>query len=896
MKALPQTTPDDRPKHGSALIITLLVLVLLVVLVTGFLTTARVEQMASRNFTYQNVARQMAMTGVQQALAQLNEATKNLTNTNTYRYISRPGSIIVDDKTNELSSWDVFGVGNLNPQYANLNVGQVIQTNKDTNIYYNFPLIAVTNSSGGTTKTNGRYAYWIDDEGSKANLNAMSNAPRSSFFPNQPRSYDYSAISTNGSNNFDLAIKGNFSNSWPYFFTGNQIGLLDTNMSNVDVVNLRHSMGAGPGNQTTNSFRFLSDRQINVNSGSGGANFIKNPASPNSELSTIVNNINHLANSNIFGGSFTTKYGDALQQLVVNINDWPLSGITNTSLFTGDNGDGITIPTKVFGLRRAPYLNEIAVGVVMSTNSPSTTAEIQVWVQAEMVNPYSSAFGKGWAIKQKIESLKFEGTYMDTNGTNIPFKNDPVSETWNFDGSPINISNWVTLSDDVPAKGYLKVSDAFVFEWQLGGTHGTVPNLPNNASNIVIDKAEIQMASVVAYSSLGRRPPFPIRDWAVRTDFPVFKITGPVLTNSHAFGYNGTTSTNPPAVVVFNNGIAKNDPRVKTFTGWAPLSTTNAKAWLEVGGSSGKSVTLGTVNSVVNFSDRTNTTGRLNVGTDDPQQAITSTADMFKPPFFVENTNGSYRTVMELSHVHTGLQWRTLQLYRHVSTDPPEAFPMDWALLQTFYMSNSQPRVNVNSVQWLRKLSSATLDTPASMGSRGIWRVNSLQSLLSGANMSNATALGFAPPTAMLLPGDPVSPPWTATNSTISNVARTMALVTNIADSYWMTSTLAGTKRVLDALSNAYYTSVGEVLELRPVTFYWSGNGAINNRTIGENRASGFIDAMSVNSDSFMIYSYGDAVDAAGNITAEYRCKAFVKYNYTSQKFEVLLVEPMPLP
>lgn len=882
MKFPAPTPADDRPKHGSALIITLLVLVLLVVLVTGFLTTARVEQMASRNFTYQNVARQMAMTGVQQALAQLNEATKNLTNTNTYRYISRPGSIIVDDKTNELSSWDVFGVGNPDPQYVNLNVGQVIQTNTDTNIYYNFPLIAVTNSSGGTTKTNGRYAYWIDDEGSKANLNAMGTNPRSGFFPNQQRSYDYSIISSNkGLASFGSAIAGSFSDSWPYFFTGNQIGLLDTTMSNVDVVNLRHSMAAGPGNLSTNNFPFLTARRVDINNMG---------VSSAADINKIIGNINHLAKSNIFGGSFSTKYGDALQQLVANISEWPKSGADNSKSFLGDPGGG-GIPANFFGIRRTPHLNEIAVGVAMSTNGPATTAEIQVWIQSEMVNPYSVAGGANWAIKHRIESLKFKGSYMDTNGSNVSFVNATNSESWDYDGG----TNYVKLAANVPAKGYLKVPDAFVFEWQLGGTDGTIPALPSTASNIVISSAEVQLASVAVYSRMLGVNPGPIRDWAVRQDFPVFRFSS-VPTNSMAFGFNGSTDAVPPGVVSFNNGIAKNDPRVKTFTGWAPLSTTNAKAWLEVGGSSGKSVTLGTVNSVVNFSDRTNTTGRLNVGTDDPQQAITSTADMFKPPFFVENTNGSYRTVMELSHVHTGLQWRTPQFYRHVSTDPPEAFPMDWALLQTFYMSNSQPKININSVQWLRKLSSATLDTPASMGSRGIWRINSLQSLLSGANKSNATTLGFAPPTAMLLPDDPVSSPWTATNSIVSNVARTMVLVTNIADSYWMTSTLAGTKRVLDALSNAYYTSVGEVLELRPVTFYWTGTGASNNRTIAENRASGFIDAMSVNSDSFMIYSYGDAVDAAGNIAAEYRCKAFVKYNYTSNKFEILLVEPMPLP
>ncbi len=65
-----------------------------------------------------------------------------------------------------------------------------------------------------------------------------------------------------------------------------------------------------------------------------------------------------------------------------------------------------------------------------------------------------------------------------------------------------------------------------------------------------------------------------------------------------------------------------------------------------------------------------------------------------------------------------------------------------------------------------------------------------------------------------------------------------------------------------------------------------------------ENRAGAFIDAVSVASDAFMIYSLGQAFAPGdtNNVVAEYRCRALVRYNQAAERFEVQMIEPMLLP
>ena len=65
---------DESQQRGVALVLTLLIISMLVVVVVGFVSVSRLEQMAARNYTYQAAAEQMAQLATSQAMERLADA------------------------------------------------------------------------------------------------------------------------------------------------------------------------------------------------------------------------------------------------------------------------------------------------------------------------------------------------------------------------------------------------------------------------------------------------------------------------------------------------------------------------------------------------------------------------------------------------------------------------------------------------------------------------------------------------------------------------------------------------------------------------------------------------------------------------------------------------------
>lgn len=829
MKIQPSFEPShSRPKHGAALIVTLLVLVLLVVIVTGFLSTTRVEQMASRNFTYQAQAQQMAMAGVQQAIAQLNDAFSN--NATVTNFTTQPGLIIKDGQPIYLSSASVTNSG---PARIDLNISNVNLIHPSTfasNTYvYWAPLVLLSNVSGGMTNLAGRYAYWVDDEGTKANLNAMDTNVRSSLLPTNGRPMVYTAIGTAGLANFAGAIDGSSNNSWPYFFTGSQLGLLKQ-IGISTAVQYGYFMAGGPGN-LTNRLPMMTNGYTNINTDTD-------------TVTTRVSKIDRPEITNKFKDSFQRKYQtNVIRQIVANIKDRPLA-ITDSTV-TGienitTNGDNVGIPTNYFGLRPSIYLNEIASAVYCSTNS--STIQPQLFIGIEVVNPYATNMGENSEIVLEIDQFRFEGSYM-TNGVAVPIPPGGWSP-------PANLVFTNILTSDVPAKSY-NTNIAFAV---FSNISVAVP-----FSNVVVTNfVKIKTIKLRQGSNSNS-----IRDWAATNDLTnvwTNIINEPMQTVILSSVLGATNGTALPPYVNWSganvNGIAKNDPRVRTFPDWI----TNPKAWITV---SSAGITMGAQNSVVNYNSGT---GINNIKNDPSAGAVA----IWDHPSFIGTVNVGtnlmpYKTIMELGRVHTGLQWRTLQIRAQDSNEPA---PPDWALLETYYVSNNLPKINVNSLQQQANTNAIAM-TISDQASNNILRQKSLESLLSGGE-NNAAGAGFD------------------ANSQITN---TPGLSSNIVQLQFRTNWV-NKRASLNFSTNTFY-SIGEVLEISNVSDFFTNNDYIN-----EGRAAAFIDAITVASDTFMIYSYGEAVDASTNAVAEYRCRALVKYNtnHTPPKFEIVYVEPMPLP
>ena len=849
------SSSSSRPEHGAALIVTLLVLVLFVVIVTGFLSTTRVEQMASRNFSFQNQARQMAMLGIQRAIAQLNVVGTNMaTATNV---ASQPGRIIVDGATTLLSSAALTGVSSSN---VNLNESRVIHTNNNPDLF-RAPLFNVTNSAG---QTNGRYAFWIDDEGSKANLNAMLPSPRSSFVPTNNRSFDYSAVGSAGQSNFGAVISNSVSNNWPFFFSGNQIGLL----SGVGAATARqylHFMAGGAPNLTSLP-RFMTNGRVNLNTFmapvTNGAvvfqrNFLSNAAAAAvlSEIDAVIsNNIDRAAVTNRFGSSFTGKYTqNVLRQIVANINDWPLAaGTTESPGQTGVTGaaslDSDGIPGNVFGLRRLLHLNEVAAQSVYVTNASGVDA--QIWITVEFCNPYDVAWGDAAEIVVELDRCTFSGSYISGGSTNLLAELAVASSTFR--------TNFLPPGVNLSPRSYTNITLAITTNYPMAVAFSNV---------IMTNLVAIKAVKLLQWAS----QPLSIRDWAAGVDFPA---SGWRFTNTNAASVVASPpatvrgfTTNIPSYVSWGaspslQGIAKNDPRVRTFSTWSSPSP----AWIAVG-SAGAPVTIGSNNSVVNYSAGT---GLANIANDPVPSGLASIFNhpSFQSAFTAQNANESYRSVMDLGRVHTGLQWRTLQMRSQNAGEPG---PPDWALLEAFLIPNNLPRINVNSLQ--QQATTGVMSNAAAQLANGLPRILSLASLFSGGSAANATAAGMSGSSAFG-----------------SGVNSALSVATNVAAMNFRTN-WANRRSTNTAFYSNAYGLIGEVLEISNVADFSATDDFIN-----EGRAAAFIDALSTSSDVFAIYSVGFGVDGAGENVAEYRARAIVRLDQTTGKFRVELIEPLVLP
>jgi Tfp pilus assembly protein PilX len=833
----PETHKPPRgapPEHGAALILTLLVIVLLVVIVTGFLSTTRVEQMASRNYSFQSQARQMAMLGVQRAVAQMNLALTNFAAATNV--VSQPGRIIVDGTTNLLSSAALTGVSSSN---VNLNESGIIHTNTNASLF-RAPLFNVTNSTG---QTNGRYAFWIDDEGSKANLNAMLSGPRGSFYPTNARSFDYSAVGSAGQAAFGAAISGSVSNNWPFFFSGNQIGLL----GGVGAATAReylHFMAGGAPN-LTNLPRFMTNGRVNLNTFMGpvtnGAvvfqrNFLTNAAAATvlSDIDAVISNsIDRAAVTNRFGSSFTGKYTtNVLRQIVANINDWPLAaGSTNfPSGLTGavlTNSDGI--PTNFLGLRPYLHLNEIAALSLYRTNPSEVIAEIRITV--EIVNPYNFSLGGGAMLVIDIATNSFTGSYLNGAGASAVL---PTVTT--------NVLFSTNLTASLGPGLYTNVTLIVSNKYPMQPAYSNV----SMTNSVVIKTVKLLQTT---------NSPLTIRDWAAANDFPT---GGWSFTNTNAAIVYPPTWTNSAEI----QGIAKNDPRVRRFA-WGPTN-----AWLPVGGAGGSVVTILSDNSVTSFSSAAGVPGVL--GTNDLAPGGSPSANLSLVRGFNSTTdaNSSYRSLMDLGRIHTGLPWRTLQIrYQNAG----ETSIPDWALLDAFFISNNSSKLNVNSLQ--QPATTGVMSNASAQMAGGLLRTRSLASLFSAGTSANATASGLSVNSAF----------GTGVNSTLS-------VATNVAAMNFRTS-WANRRSTNAAFSSNAYGLIGEVLEISNVADFSATDDFIN-----EGRAAALIDALSTSSDVFSIYSVGFAVDGLGENVAEYRARASVRMDPTTGKFRVELMEPMVLP
>lgn len=883
-----------------ALVLTLLIVAMLTVVVVGFNAATRTEQMASRNYGLQAGASAMAETAVGEALALLNRATAT-------NYLSQPGRMLLGGTQEVLLSSASLPAGTVN---TNLNALLPIQTAGAVNPdFFSVPWVTVQGQAGGATRAIGRYAFWIDDNGSRVNLNVASPTVRTNFLPTNNRPlWAGSIVQGTGiqPNQFatDLSNRLTATRSnqpWGYFFTPRQLISLRGGITNVQQLGYR-TAGMNP-NRPAPSYPLADGAPLNLNAG-GDNGFLETVRSgfAGSE-SSLLETIDQVIDRQLSGeryealfnqrNGFAHKYGrDVLRQIVVNLNDFTLpTGSAETTGQTTVTGAAFRnddeVPQTVAGLRPFPYLNEIVYRVAQTTNGvPEWSAvELQIWIGFELVNPYEDPWGLlGRVMIERWGGLPSITVEYDTGEgkATAEFSTTPWGD---FDDGRLA----VYVNNNLPGNSFATDdgggSFSYAFEWQVEKS-----NLPEGASNAVVKSVRIE-PGVITWRQWYDAPET-VRDWAQEADFGSDAVPGnhfqfdeiPMVAGP-AIGPGNYGQRPPPEnmSIFFSGpaarGIAKNDPRVRSF----PEAQGPLPAWYPVGGDAPDATTLGANNSTVDLSSGTGIAGLPN--DNPPASSIVTEHPDFNEGLTNRLAYRPYADGFDLSKVHTGLQWRTLQLRAQDAAEGSARFVPDWALLGVFAAPNAAApvapvKINVNAVPFPAADAEAN-KTNLAIGSNGVLRVVPFVSLLSGnttTNGSNAVLQG--------IPFDAAFPAAGADSY--------LAAATNMATMRFGTSWAARRAGDLNGrLPENAYLMPAEVLEVQGMYRTTVAE------SVNEGRVRGFYEALSTHSDTFTIFAVGQALDAQGRSTGEQRLRVTAEKATNSTgvvQFRPVLTEFVPSP
>jgi len=494
--------PSD---SGSALILVLLITALLTTIAVSFLSTSRVEQIAAKNFSRQNAATGLAELATQQAMAQIQQGF-TINGTATTVITTQPGAItqFVFSNGNIISPTPVTSGGNITypPTVklfstngtinANLNNLQNPTSNSSatTNQFtitgnvserINVPLENIT--SNGTLV--GRIAYYVDDEGTKLNVNAATD-DRNTLNISSSKSLSLSATTTGNLSTANLTTFRNFaagsltSNSsnilnWNHFFRHEQF-LSHTYNSVANATLSKNATGLNDSQTRELREAFykattatpISDYHLKKTPWGTPRLFINDLPTDTANATASVNDIYNALSSpqlrDIYGATFADKYTDlGLKQIAANILQMrdPNTNTVNASFTStvpriGANASETVlltsnstkrIPAEYFGKAPYAYINEIGAMVAWGTYGDLVCFQLAPFIT--ILNPELQTIPKSevdlWQIEAMIDSFTVDITYKNSLGNTVgPITYGPTgfkkNDPWGHNSSEIYAS------------------------------------------------------------------------------------------------------------------------------------------------------------------------------------------------------------------------------------------------------------------------------------------------------------------------------------------------------------------------------------------------------------------------------------------------------------------------
>lgn len=924
---LPKTAED-----ASALILTLLVIVLLSAIVTSFLSTSRTEQTATRNNAGKAQAEMLVASATQQAMVNLQSAfNANGTVAGSYAAVvtSQPGGITkyffkngtcTQNPTANLfftaTSTNANGTVNMNnlANSTNSTISGLITGNSSEAI--TVARVEMKDSSGN--QTIGRIAYYIDDESTKINLNSLAGN-KTTLNAGFGKSQSLSGVvgsSINGSANFtgnltlvDSTINGLASNSnnsinkWSSFFRPEQAQAAFS----INATQIKH-YSAAPLSDFHLKYTPWGTQRLFVNdepiTDSGVANIFSALTGLNAttgNLSASPNNyeINGMALRNIFNGTFSDKYSiNGTKQIVANMlqlrdkNTTGWSGIWyGGGLLGSANLTSSGIPNSYLAYIPPAAINEVAI----QAEKDEANGKLHVCAYVELWAPFWDFGSSSFCLILNMQGA----TFNSSNGL-VTYPSQTISRN-------------VTLTT------YGRYVERFDFSQPATSFNGTLS----------VTMGDIRLLSTQAN-------PSSIRDW----------ITGDVVNKLLPISVtlNSTNTVNFTASAPWNTtqnmtSIQRKDIRIRqdstglystssnsTTSPWAvskhtlpPLPTTTVLDYNFIqsyagtpnnGDTSDNAINGGSPNwfledPYVDFSDWP--ADHTCQGSNLPWFRFYNNNRYFFPLLIATDINGDgiYFWPGDLGKVMTDRMYRTLRMYWQPPQERARGFIPDWAILDlvSFSSNNSskiplkiapmnlngvfkcmaaptpQPRNNIQSL-------SKTYDASGNLSS----------SIAQSTNSTRTTYYNSFPP------GNRGDPSWLGCGAGVS-----LALTSNLTQhltSNSANSTIAWSKTTGNNTWSAYRTSKGwpnkqivipsEITEIKSVSDYtvapntdsslrpYSWYYHFANSEANENRLAAFFPGLTFCSNFFTIYAYAQALDKSGNIDSEALTKTLVEVEITT--------------
>ena len=696
---------------GVALVVTLMMMSVLVMMVVGLAGVMRNEQAAARNLTYQIIAEQMADLGAREAMALV---LSNSTSSIGFPTATGPGWMVTN------GVWVPLFSSNSAAQLKNL---EEIGTNS---LILSLPdgergrvMAAWTNvvtPGGNASAPVGRYAWWVGDEGSKANLNAVAAANANLF----PLSTNYPLMAQQifknaalGSENSLWVTGTNISGRRNFFFMPDS--LVDTNVvvtdpnANTRRMIYRRNKGHITVWSSNVELNPWGQRKFPLSDLTNPAN-LTTPAAFNSLMAATFANPNLIS---VFGRDYVDKYGggnrdlgsNVIRQILANASTASSNALVAPGNSPPPAGSQSTTPAPSY-LALTPdtvSLNEVAVGFSKNLNPGSRSLQIQVWVVAELVT------------SGRTNSVPFENTQttftMPNNG--IRFVSGNVTG-----GSVPAFGNFYsqTLLRNTPARrvGTIGSNNFYTnrswacYEYTWSPSAGTGPAiLKDNAGTASQLVFEVTIPRVEVYQTFGASGTFLV-DWLTnQVTFRFSDANSTIVANSSipqpSFSASMQSSVNLPASLAYQ-GVSKSDPRCRSLSSWE----TGGFAWIDVLWRSTQPSSVGSENG--GLTNLSLYAGSSRLLLDNFGAASPSAFDQGKIWVLGTNVLGTATNVTAgwgtgrnlpsagiLGNLHTGLPWRTLR----TSAQGNDPNPPDWFLYELFTgMTNSAaaaPRINLNS-------------------------------------------------------------------------------------------------------------------------------------------------------------------------------------------------------